>query len=51
MCGEYLLEKLKVGKSRGFSETEYFTSRDGGLFGTLVFFPVLHLVAIKKMTM
>ena len=30
MCGEYLPEKLKVGKSKGLSETESFTSHDGG---------------------
>ena len=30
MCGEYLPEKLKVGKYIGLLETESFTSHDDG---------------------
>ena len=50
MWAEYLPEKSKLGNSRGLLETKSLTSCDGGWFGKLVFFPVLHLLAINKKT-
>ena len=47
---EYHPEGSKVGNSRGLLESESVTSCEGGLLWFLVFFPVLHLLAINKLT-
>ena len=50
MRGEYLPEGSNVGNSRGLFESELLTSHEGGQFWSLEFFPVLRLLAIKKLT-
>ena len=50
MCGEYLPKGSCVGNSKGLFESELLTSHEGGRFWALVFFPVLRLLSINKLT-